>query len=367
MRIGLCVALLAFLLTAIARQRSDRPGPFWPVLVASQAFAWVIPPEWTYARGFGVVFGVLFAMKAWDLRTRRATDLDLVRRPLGYLVWLLSPVELRRPRSSFESARQRFDARLRLGKAGAEGLAIWALLRIEAAWPSMHDDPFVSAQWAMWLLYLSVACLGDLLVVLPMSLGLRTAPLFDRPLLARSPREFWTRRWNLVVHRFALRHTFVGWGGLRHPLRTTCAIFVASGLFHEYLVWACLGHAPRHLGWMLAFFLLHGTAVAMEMTALPIRIRLPRPVTIGLHWLWLSTTAPLFIAPLGEIFADPATPEIRVACPSSRGQPDVASIQTVNPAVVFADQQRPVALEAERLDLASFIRCTAVRDEQDPA
>ena len=126
------------------------------------------------------------------------------------------------------------------------------------------------------------------------------------PPLARSPRDFWGRRWNLVVHDLVFRHVFLPLGGLRRPLRSTVGVFVISGLIHEYFVLACLGHPGRYPGFMMLFFGLHGLAVMVQLAwdrGPGRRSRMARPLAIVLHLAWFTLTAPLFFAPIGEIFA----------------------------------------------------------------
>jgi hypothetical protein len=76
-------------------------------------------------------------------------------------------------------------------------------------------------------------------------------------------------------------------------------VFLSSAVVHEYLVLAALGRTSGH---MFAFFMLHGAATLLtgsRRTPWPV----PRGVAVLLHSLWLVLTAPLFFAPLEEIFA----------------------------------------------------------------
>ena len=64
--------------------------------------------------------------------------------------------------------------------------------------------------------------------------------------------------------------------GLRHPLRSTLAVFAVSGLLHEYLFWMAIG---RGAGLQMSFFLLQGVAVAATLRVKPTR------ATASLGWL----------------------------------------------------------------------------------
>lgn len=80
-------------------------------------------------------------------------------------------------------------------------------------------------------------------------LGYDSLPAFDMPLLAAtSPRDFWGRRWNLIIHRLMHRTYF------RTVARASgsatlgaLAAFVCSAAFHEFMCAARAhdAHAPR--------------------------------------------------------------------------------------------------------------------------
>jgi hypothetical protein len=82
---------------------------------------------------------------------------------------------------------------------------------------------------------------------------------FDSPLLARSPTEFWGRRWNTWVHHMLYRYVFRPSGGRHHPVRGTLAAFAVSGAFHEGF--AAVG-TQAVSGWIGGFFVVQGVLVA---------------------------------------------------------------------------------------------------------
>mmetsp|Transcript_4409 Transcript_4409/g.10957 ORF Transcript_4409/g.10957 Transcript_4409/m.10957 type:complete len:434 (-) Transcript_4409:352-1653(-) len=70
-------------------------------------------------------------------------------------------------------------------------------------------------------------------------LGVNTLPAFKAPLiLATSPRDFWGRRWNMIIHMLMHRTYFkpVADRTRSHGMGALAA-FVASALFHEFM-WA---------------------------------------------------------------------------------------------------------------------------------
>jgi alginate O-acetyltransferase complex protein AlgI len=91
--------------------------------------------------------------------------------------------------------------------------------------------------------------------------GLPAPALFDRPLLSRSLREFWGRRWNRPFTEMtaALVHRPVA----RRAGRTAglAASFAFSGVLHELAVSTPVGAG---YGGPFAYFMLHALLVALE-------------------------------------------------------------------------------------------------------
>ncbi|PAN37504.1 hypothetical protein PAHAL_7G110500 [Panicum hallii] len=94
------------------------------------------------------------------------------------------------------------------------------------------------------------------------ALGMEAEPQFDLPYLASSLRDFWGRRWNLVVPA-VLRPSVYG------PVRARAgraagvlATFLVSGLMHEVMVCYLTLRPPT--GEMAAFFLIHGACCVAE-------------------------------------------------------------------------------------------------------
>ncbi|MGH1347815.1 MAG: MBOAT family protein [Nannocystales bacterium] len=151
--------------------------------------------------------------------------------------------------------------------------------------------------WSMLYLYALISAIADGLTGLLMLTGLHMSESFEAPMLARSSSDFWGRRWNRFVTRWAFSNVFVPAGGRRRPVRATILVFAISGLMHEYLVVAC-GHGfGSYTGWMLMFFILHGLGVVL-VSRVP--WELPRPIATALHTGLMVVTAPLFFVPLDE-------------------------------------------------------------------
>ncbi len=273
-----------------------------PGMLLALALPFTIPAAWLWPRIIATVLGITLAGKCWALGRSGPLDPRMLERWPLYLFWMIMPPESRAPASADEARRTRARGRLRVLRGLAKLPAIGLLLWIHMAEPRLHDNAWVEAGWALWLCWLAMSATTDLASGLGMQTGIDVAETFDTPPLARSPRDFWARRWNLYVAHYLARHVFAQVGGRRHPLRATAIVFLGSGLFHEVFMFGCLGRFGVHTGWMLAFFAIHGVAVMLEMIAFRRRKAMPRSLAIPLHFAWLLATAPLFFGPLGELF-----------------------------------------------------------------
>jgi hypothetical protein len=303
----LYVALLFGFVVAWNRWRvvTERMAVPWaiPGMLAALALAYTVPTEFMYVRIVAVVMGMSLAAKSLEL-SHGSYDQTMLEAPGWFLLWLVTPPDARRPRTRAEAASNRAVGRYRLCRGIAKGIVVWALIVLGERCPALHDQVLVESLWALWLIYAAVSGIVDLLSGVVMQLGLALEECFDAPFLARSPRNLWSRRWNRIVHRWLLTYAFRPLGGRRRPLRTTVAVFLVSGLLHEYLVVACLGRLGQYTGWMTAFFILQGAAVVLESALRkPLRhFALPTSLTTLLHLAWMTATAPLFVTPLAELF-----------------------------------------------------------------
>lgn len=281
-------------------------GAPWPGMLAAYAMPFAVPHAWPYPRLVFSVLAITLSMKCWALVHGGPADPRATTRLRSLALWLLLPPEVRWPTDASTADIAVARGRARLRRAAAKAPAIAALLWLHLHWPGLHDDALHEGIWALWMTWLCGSSIADLGSGVVMQWGLTVDESFDSPPLARSPREFWAKRWNLIVAGFFARHVFAQVGGRRRPLRATVIVFVGSGLMHELFVAACVGGVPQRVGWMTAFFALHGAGVLVQMRLDRRRRRrpprLPAAVAIALHVAWLSVTAPLFFGPLGELF-----------------------------------------------------------------
>jgi len=123
--------------------------------------------------------------------------------------------------------------------------------------------------------------------------GYSTRPIFLNPLFAsRSPTEFWTKRWNVMIHQMLKYGAFLPAKKLLNPTISVLVAFVASGLFHDY-AWVldfyhtdyyydtngiCQGCYAPIFGRLTVFFLFTGLIMLLErpVSKLPFVISLSR-------------------------------------------------------------------------------------------
>ena len=150
----------------------------------------------------------------------------------------------------------------------------------------------------LFQLYLSAFSEGLIFATNLLS-GKRTVKFSDNPMFeSTSPSDFWGRRWNLIVHD-CLKH------GVYKPVRSlgghasvaVAASFLASGMFHEWLLPAVFYDYPSTHGVTLLFFMWQAMLVVSEAVvgryfrpigqALPRLLRTALVILLGLplaHW-----------------------------------------------------------------------------------
>lgn len=277
-----------------------------PAVLLPLVIPLALPADWAYARALVAVLAITMAGKGYELWRGRVPDPRLLQTLPTFCFWLLVPPKAELPKEPSQAQRIREEGRRRLVRALLKVPGVATLVLVHLRWPGLHEDLWIEAFWGLWLTYLAVSAFVDLFSGAAMQSGIGVAETFDAPPLARSPRDFWGRRWNLVVHDLVFRHVFLPLGGLRRPLRSTIGVFVVSGLIHELFVLMALGHPSRYTGLMMAFFGLHGVAVMVQLwwdRGPGRRKHMARALAVVLHLAWMTLTAPLFFAPIGEIFA----------------------------------------------------------------
>ncbi len=123
-------------------------------------------------------------------------------------------------------------------------------------------------------------------------LGVHVMTFSRHPILSVSPADFW-RRYNRPGGRFLYENVFRQAGGRRAPLRATLLTFTVNGVLHEYMAFILV---QRVQGYQIAFFLIHGIAVALTFRLRP---RGPLAVLcVAGTFLFVVATSALFFATL---------------------------------------------------------------------
>lgn len=256
----------------------------------------LVAPLTAPSSGIGSTFLTAFAV----VFAARLTDWDAFQRPrqrsaVETALWLLLPVVRGLPTAAEARSANRRAAPGFLLRAAAQKLT-WEFLK----W-GLTAVPAAATSWwalksAVLILFfvLHFTALAHLVTAIARACGCETEPVFDAPLVSKSPREFWSRRWNKFIARVLLKRV-----ALALPRRIprgliVWAVFASSGVFHEYVVLGAEGF-DANWGFMSGFFFLQALAVVLgEQT----RWGLPRPVGTVLTFAWMVATAPLFFYPL---------------------------------------------------------------------
>ncbi|WP_165250617.1 MBOAT family O-acyltransferase [Paludisphaera soli] len=268
----------------------------------------LIPPDRVGLRAAAAVLAADLALKVLDFFPRGTG-----RGPAGYreYVRLLVPFPIfavvypaHKRRLPRPDAPGPHVARVLAGTAG-----FVAALSVLHALSSMEWLPadFAAAHAARLVLFVvAIESLSQALFGLERLAGYDTTPIVRDAYRSRTVAEFW-RRWNPRVHEWLLRHVFRPAGGRRAPIRSTFAVFLVSGLFHEVM----FGMATsRFDGLQLAFFLAQIPAVLASglLERLARQNLVGRAAAHALTLLFLASTAILFFRSLARVF-----PSVRFA------------------------------------------------------
>ena len=267
----------------------------------SAALPWLLPSDEPIARLFVAVWAISIGFRMADVAYGRYPCPEMLATvPRAVFTFVLGP-DGRWPHSASEAARNRRAGRMRIGRAVAKQVPAIGLLALGTAWPQMHQWVLVEMFWLLWLTYFVATASFDILCGIGMLVaGVWAAECFDVPPLATSPRDFWSRRWNLLFRTQVHRHIFTPLGGGARPVLGVVAVFAFSALVHEYIVIASLGTTGGH---MTVFFALHGAATLAYGAWWRRRGRppMPRVLAVPTHLVWFTATAYFFFTPMLEI------------------------------------------------------------------
>ncbi|TKW22076.1 hypothetical protein SEVIR_4G205100v4 [Setaria viridis] len=264
------LAVTAGMLYARAAAASTRPGPrrliaLVPVLALLVALPFSVPLY--SARGLAAFFLVWLGEFKLLLLAFGRGPLDPALRPLPFAFTAALPVKLRQSRiqqadAAAAAARPVTETvALPLLSSGIKVAVMASVFRLLfRSKEAMH--PYAASALYGVAMYCFLDSLLPCLAVTGRALGMEMEPQFDKPYLSSSLRDFWGRRWNLMVSA-ALRPAV--YDPVRARLGAPAGVFAAflvSGLMHEVLLYYVTFRAPT--GQVTAFFTLHGTCVCAE-------------------------------------------------------------------------------------------------------
>jgi len=218
-----------------------------------------------------------------------------------FLFWYFMPGDVTWNTTDEEAQKYQLEGRQRI-RRGLIKITFYIgliVLNTMALW--VNSFYYVAVFWMMWMLYLGTGLI-DIYLGLVMQSGVYITEVFNAPILANSPRDFWGRRWNLCFRNFAYRNIFIPMGGTKHQFLSIPMVFIISGLLHEYFVFTIGGDLH---GYMMLFFSIHGMTTLVYTKLHQWHKKkpfVPNFLAIILHLGWLILTSSLFFQPVIQIF-----------------------------------------------------------------
>jgi len=302
--VPLVIAIVApfFARHVMANQQGARR---WVLLTACAVVILPVPallPASPALKFIMAMFAFMLVFRLADFAWARYPD-DTIRTswPHFLIPFVVAPDARWVPREERPAARKR-GLKI-VGRACLKFPCALALLALSTAYPVIHEHWWLQTFWALWLTYFAVTAIVDLLAIAPpYLLGVPVDEVFNAPPLASSPRDFWSRRWNLLFKTLCHRHFFVPLKGTQRPVLAVSVVFLFSALVHEYLVLVALGYTHGH---MTVFFVGHGIATIVYGMLSKRRQRrplMPQPLAVALHLAFFTATAWFFFTPFMVVF-----------------------------------------------------------------
>ena len=264
----------------------------------------LIPPEHIVARAFACLLCIdpLFRVLDYARQVRRGTVSPVTWR--AYWTFLIPFPFLLTVFGQKQQAKQtiRFEwiefARL---VACLTACAVVVLLCLQSQQLAALRESFVLDHLIKMLLFVAVVeTASQAQVALERLSGFYAAPIVNQAYLSRTPAEFWFR-YNQRVRQWLYANVFVPCGGRKAPSAGVIAVFLVSGIFHEFFFALA---TSRLDGYQFAFFMLQAPAVMLspQLDRLARRGIMGRGALHALTWLWFAATSPLFFHGADRIF-----------------------------------------------------------------
>jgi hypothetical protein len=265
------------------------------------AFPFQVPQGELFWRAAAATVAVSYSVKAFELSRGKVRDASIRTNFWRCVLWLMVPHDPRWPSSPERRNQNRAKLPARIARALLKTTAGAALYSIAQLSPPQQWPFLVTATVTTFQFYFFATAIADLVGALALLAGCDIDEIFVLPFLARSPGDFWSRRWNLYIARFGARHIFFPWRKLGVAW-ASLLVFVASGVMHEYIVLAIFGLRAK-LGYMFVFFMLQWVGVSAQHLWLRTtrgQIHLRDGLAIALHLVWFVPTTVFFFEPVGE-------------------------------------------------------------------
>lgn len=259
---------------------------------------WFLPADYTGLRMAIACFSLITTLRFIETAYHKYPDPKLQRSLLTYIKYLMAAPDVYAPDTQDERTINRRLGYKRMGRGLIKLIPTLLLFAISTAYPTLHDIIFIHLSWVLLVSYFGATGLLDIGSGFGMARdGYRTMEIFRNSLFATSPRDFWSRRWNLTVRNSMHRLIFIPLNGAQRPAIAVTCIFTVSAILHEYIVIAALGYTRGH---MTLFFLFHGLATIVQGVMLHKRSNRPlfsKPTAVILHNIWFISTSYLFFSP----------------------------------------------------------------------
>lgn len=246
-----------------------------------------------------------------------------------FVLYVVSPCEVAFDADGYIQSASRGSLRTSLSSTTVHGLLMVLLLSIGGP---LDFKPFLSGAdpinmaWcgfptALPAMYLQAALVYVMLAagfqafrLVPIVAGIETHSIMRHPLLlSTSVRDFWGRRWNLLVHRIVHRSFFKPlamdpWN--LGPRAGAIAAFMVSALFHEYMWLVTNWHeAQFKVGGPIKFFIAQFVLLTAEnfLKRTPVGSHvssLPAPFLTSLTTLVILPFGPFFLHDLHGLRTD---------------------------------------------------------------
>jgi hypothetical protein len=260
-----------------------------------------LPEQWAMVRFFWAMCAMLAWLHLAEVLWNKTPDPAMQENLLRFVLYATNAPTTHWPADRAGRRRARVVGVKRVARALAKAPGLLVLVALSTVWPELHDVLPLHVFWAVWAGYFGATGLFDLATGANMVLmGVELDEMFHLPPLASSPRDFWSRRWNMAFRDMCHRLIFEPLGGRRHLVRSVLVVFAFSALVHEYLVVAALGTTA---GFMTVFFMSHGVATLVHGVWAKRRTRpMPRWAAVPLHMAWFTLTAWFFFEPVLIVF-----------------------------------------------------------------